>query len=67
MNNSSVPVDENNDSDAHCNALVDENHRKCWLWYKIEHYQLWLAMVTGGKASVFIIDHSIYTWVNLCY
>ena len=43
MYNSLPSVGENNDSDAHCTALVDENHRYCWLWYKIEHYQLSMA------------------------
>ena len=40
INNSSLTVDKNNDTDTHFTALVDENRRYCWSWYKMDHYQL---------------------------
>ena len=46
INNSSLSVDKYNDSEGHFTALVDENHQYSWLWYKIELYQLLLAMAT---------------------
>ena len=54
IRNSSLKVDEYSDSDANITVLADENHRYCWLWYKIEHYQLLLGESNCGvKAPVF--------------